>query len=250
MEQQEILLRHAADLQRQAAAGYTVTHTAFLTPAEQYVLRQEAARCRWENLRWHGGGEGCERQAAFFLPEYLPPDMLDAGEYISAFECVTKFASPGHRDYLGALMGLGIRRECIGDIRIDGDTAYFFCLPSVSRHILLSLDKIGRYGARLRAVPLSAVPAPERRVREISFSVKSPRLDAVVSGMFGVSRTAAAELIRLGQVTLNYSECLKPDAPVSEGDVISARGHGKGTVASLGGVTRKGRLFLTAEIYC
>jgi len=77
----------------------------------------------------------------------------------------------------------------------------------------------------------------------------SPRLDAVCAGMFRLSRGEAARQIAAGAVHLNYAECLKPDAPVSEGDVLSLRGAGKGRLLEIGGSSRKGRLFLTTEIY-
>ena len=76
----------------------------------------------------------------------------------------------------------------------------------------------------------------------------SMRLDAVTAGMFNLSRTACARQITEGNVSLNYSVCMKTDAAVEEGDVISLRGHGKGTVSGLGGSSRKGRQFVEAEI--
>lgn len=75
------------------------------------------------------------------------------------------------------------------------------------------------------------------------------RLDAVTAGMFGLSRSSAAEFIAAGDVSLNYSQCMKADAAVKEGDIISLRGKGKGDVGAEGGMSRKGRLFVNAEIY-
>ena len=77
----------------------------------------------------------------------------------------------------------------------------------------------------------------------------SLRLDAVVAGMFRLPRTEAARQIAAGAVSLNYQECLKTDQTVREGDVLSLRGAGKGTVTGTGGTSRKGRLFVYAEIY-
>ena len=77
----------------------------------------------------------------------------------------------------------------------------------------------------------------------------SPRLDAVCAGMFRLSRTEAARQIEAGAVSLNYDECLKTDAQVGEGDVISLRGAGKGKLAEIGGSSRKGRQFVTVEVY-
>ena len=96
---------------------------------------------------------------------------------------------------------------------------------------------------------LEDVPPPVRNVRALSFTVKSLRLDAVTGSLFGLSRTAAAEQIRMGLVSLNYDLCDRTDAPVSEGDVISLRGRGKGQVKALGGRSKKDRLFVEAEVY-
>lgn len=115
----------------------------------------------------------------------------------------------------------------------------------MKEHLLLNLDKVGRWGVKTREIPLSEVPVQKRELKEKSFTVKSPRLDAICAGMFFLSRTSAAEAIAQGLVALNYSECLKPDAPVKAGDVISLRGRGKGFVLEAGErETKKGRLLI------
>ena len=148
------------------------------------------------------------------------------------------FGAPGHRDYLGAILGLGIRREWVGDILVQDHGAYVFCLPSVAP-ALLGLEQVGRTGVKAAAVELAAMPVPERKVRPVTFTVQSARLDAVVSGMFRLSRTSAAAQIRAGAVHLNYTECLRPDAPVAPGDVLSLRGAGKGSVTEVGGMSSR-----------
>jgi RNA-binding protein YlmH len=150
---------------------------------------------------------------------------------------------------MGAVLGLGIKREWLGDIWVSGENAVVFVLKSVERHVADGLDKVGRLGVKVSAVDLGDVKAPERKVKKVSFSVKSMRFDAVLAGLFGLSRTAAAACIAQGEASLNYSECTKNDAAVTEGDVISLRGHGKAMVSGSGGVSRKGRLFVEAEIY-
>lgn len=244
---EEDLLRRAADLAERCELTASVTSTAFLTPAEQYALTNWA-RHRDCTLVLHGGAEGCERRAAFFLPFYLAPEDFDPAEYLRAVQFSAPFAAPGHRDYLGAILGLGIRREWVGDILVQAHGAFVFCLPSVEPE-LCTLGQVGRAGVKAAAVPLCAVPVPERRVRPVTFTVQSARLDAVVSGMFHLSRTSAAAQIRAGAVQLNYAECLHPDAPVAAGDVLSLRGAGKGSVAEIGGQSRKGRQFVTAELW-
>ena len=126
--------------------------------------------------------------------------------------------------------------------------SYIFCMPSVQRH-LLSIEKVGRCGVTAEELAPASVPAPERKVVQKSFSVQSLRLDAVVGGMFNLSRTEAARQISAGNVSINYQESLKTDFAVKDGDIVSLRGAGKGRVTGTGGTSRKGRLFVYAEIY-
>ena len=196
-----------------------------------------------------GGKEDCERKVAFFLPYYLEETDFDIGEIIKAVRIRSYFGKPVHRDYLGAVLGLGIERDRIGDLLVFDDTAYLFCLSPVVSVLLQELEKVGRVSVKSEQVALSDVPIPERKVKKITFTVKSLRLDAVTGDMFGVSRTLAAELIREGAVTLNYSICEKVDATVKEGDTLSVRGKGKGRISQIGGRSRKDRLFVEAELY-
>lgn len=248
MENDE-LIRRAEDLALRCEKSATVTHTAFLTPAEQYALTNWAKfhpDCR---LLLYGGHPECERKAAFFLPYYMDEQELEPAEYFRVLCAKSCFGAPSHRDYMGAVLGMGIKREWIGDIWVEGDKATVFCLPSVEQHLLDSLERVGRYVVRTTKLELNLVEAPVRQVLKITFSVKSMRLDAVCAGMFGLSRTKAEELISLGNASLNYSQCVKCSAAVREGDIISVRGCGKGKVGAEGGLSRKGRLFVTAEIY-
>ena len=247
MEKHE-LLRRAEDLCRRCERSASLTATNFLTPAERYQLEQWAKNVPEARLFFSGGHPDCERTVGFFLPDYLEAEYLDLSEHIRALELTTAFGSPGHRDYMGALLGMGIGREWLGDIWVKDNTAVVFCLPSVTPH-LLSIEKVGRYSVKVRQLPLEEIPAPERKVKEKSFSVQSPRLDAVVGGLFDLSRTEAARQIAAGTVSVNYEVSLKTDTAIREGDILSLRGKGKGRITGFGGNSRKGRLFVYGEIY-
>ena len=234
MEDYKELLRRAEDLARRCEKSGSVTHTSFLTPAERCELEGWAKHNALCRMLFHGGGKDCERCAAL--------------EYLCAIRLTAFFGAPGHRDYMGALLGMGIGREWLGDILVKDDLAYVFCLPSVQKH-LLSIDKVGRCTVRAEAVALADVPAPERQIKEKRFSVQSPRLDAVVGGLFDLSRSESARQIEAGAVSVNYRECLKTDLAVREGDMISLRGKGKGRIAAIGGTSRKGRLFISGEVF-
>ena len=247
MEEHE-LLRRAEDLQSRCERSGSLCATHFLTPAERLRLERWARTVPDCRLVFSGGHPDCERTLGFFLPEYLEPEWLDCGEHIKAMELTAAFGSPGHRDYLGALLGMGIGREWLGDIWVTDNRAVVFCLPGVERH-LLSIDKVGRCTVTVRPLALEEIRAPERQVKEKSFSVQSLRLDAVVGGLFDLSRTEAARQIAAGNVSLNYEVSVKTDSPIREGDILSLRGKGKGKITGMGGTSRKGRLFVNGEIY-
>ena len=246
MENNE-LIKRARDLAERCERSGVVCATGFLSPAEQYEIQTRLGYIPC-GLVFHGGGETCERAAAFFLPDYMTEGMLDVSEYICAMKLKAYFGQPGHRDYMGALLGMGIGREWLGDIQVEGDTAYVFCMKSVLRH-LLSIEKAGRYTVKACQVALEEVPARKVETESLSFSVMSPRLDAVAAGLFHLSRTEAAKQIAAGNVSLNYGQCLKADCIVKEGDILSLKGKGKGSISGMGGTSRKGRLFVYGEIY-
>ena len=246
------LLKRAEDLCRRCIKTWSVTNTPFLTPAERLQLGRQFHCDDRVQMLFFGGYDDCERSVAFFLPDTgaeedtaVPEDVRQA---IRAVRFRAYFGEPGHRDYLGALLASGVARDRLGDILISGAEATVFCLPGILG-LLLTVDRIGRVSVRAEELPLDAVTVPARMRKEKTFTVMSMRLDAVAAGIFSLSRTSCARLIAEGDLSLNYSVCMKADTPVREGDVLSLRGHGKAVVGSLGGSSRKGRQFVSAEIY-
>ena len=244
----EALLKRIDDLWRRCDKANIVTSTPFLTPAEQAAALQYARGLSGCRMLLHGGKPDCERRAAFFLPDWLEEGDFSPEGQISALALEAFYGTPGHRDYLGALLALGVRREWVGDIWIRGQQAWVFCLPSVAEQ-LAALEQAGRVSVKAKPIPLAQVPEPERKRRAVKFTVQSLRFDAVLAETFRLSRTQASKLIAAGAASLNYLPCLKNDAPVAEGDVISLKGYGKATLAEIGGKSRKDRLFLTAELW-
>lgn len=244
--EQTELFRRMNDLAERCARNGCVTSGSFLTPAEQLWLKDfhfpEDVR-----LVLAGGGKDNERCCPFFLPWYTDDPDEPVEETIRAVHIKSYFGTAGHRDYQGAILALGIRREWLGDIMVIGEDCWVYCLSSVEP-LLLELSKAGRISVKCESVPLSAVPERRVETKELHFTVKSLRADAVAGELFSLSRTAAAEKIRLGEFSLNYNVCTKVDAAIREGDILSLRGHGKGSVTEVGGKSKKDRLFITAEL--
>lgn len=246
MENDE-LLKRGEDLARRCEMKDCLTASGFLSPAEQQLLKNHPP-LRRSRMVFRGGHEDSERAMAFFLPDYMEEDDLIEGEHISAVKLSAAFGTPTHRDYMGAVLAMGVSRDRVGDIIVDGDVAYILCQNSIKSH-LLSMDKVGRWSVKAIEPELSEIPGRRLKCKSISFTLMSLRLDALCSGMFRISRSEAARQIKAGNVNLNYIQCLKPDAAVREGDVISLRGRGKGSFKEQCGSSRKGRTFVEAEIY-
>ncbi len=248
-ETQNELSRRLLDLAQRCEKNCCVTSSSFLTPAE--CLEAEKLRLPSDDVKLFlsGGHPECERKMAFFLPFFLSEEDLDVEQAIKLVQIRSFFGEPGHRDYLGAILGLGIERNRIGDILVNNDTAVVFCMASVVPLLLRELNKVGHCSIKIQQISLSDISFPERKTRIKEFTVKSMRLDAVTGNMFGISRSTAAELIRLGAVSLNYAVCEEPDAQIKANDVISVHGKGKGKISDIGGRSKKDRLFVEAEIY-
>ena len=248
MAKESELIRRIRDLSERSERSSSVTHSTFLTPAEQYEAEQWI-KPKNINAVFLGGTSDSERRIAVFYPEYMDKEEIKDADFLSAIKITAGFGTPGHRDYLGSILGLGIKREWIGDILINDNIAYVICLPPSNLTILSGLTHVSRYGVRCESVPVQEVPIPKKTVKQLSFTVQSRRFDAIIGCIFGISRTRAAKLISSGAATLNYQECLKNDAYVDDGDVISARGYGKAKLIGQTGQSRKGRIFLSAERY-
>lgn len=152
-----------------------------------------------------------------------------------------------HRDFLGALMGLGIERELIGDILPKEGRCDILILREIVPYVMQNLVSAGR--AALTLAVADELEIGEVRYRLVKDTVASLRLDAVVGSGFSLAREKAASAIRSGKVSLDGLECLKPDKQVETGSKISLRGLGKIVLTEVSGQSRKGRTIIVIKRY-
>lgn len=244
----EILLSHALDQLLLCQKRNIPTHTGFLSPAQWTAVAQLAERTGAAELLTVGGYPEAERRRCLFLPDYLPPECVDAAEYIAALRLRWYHAGAlSHRDLLGSLMGLGLKREALGDLLVGEESCDLLLLPEMAPFVRDNLERAGREALRIEPVALDSLHFPEARVKTIRASVASLRLDAVAAACFGLSRAKLSELIRAGKVAVNYRPVQRPDLSLSAGDLISCRGEGKGRLTRVGELTRKGRISVELE---
>ncbi|MBE3557126.1 MAG: photosystem II S4 domain protein [Firmicutes bacterium] len=221
--------------------------TPFLDPRQLGLLLRHTSGYALAVESW-GGYPGAERCRAVLAPEYW---SIQEETFQLAYLQVQ--VPPGarldHSDYLGALIGLGLSRDVLGDLLVGAHDCQAILAAPVLPVVLQELHQVGRYEAK--AVPISADQlhplAP--RIKEIRTTVSAARLDAVASAGFGLSRSQVAGLIKGGKARVNWGVVAEPSAHVREGDVISLRGHGRIRLMQLGPATKGGRLHLQVIRY-
>lgn len=272
-----VFLRHAEELA--ARAEYQAQTTPFLTPAEQRELFDELTAYRSRMTFW-GGTAGADRRRCVFFPDWLGecvrsanPDATDLSregafspvredfaramcecdcELADSFAALeiagSGFVSLSHRDYLGAVMRLGLERETVGDIIPTSDAScVLICTPNAAAVIRDQLDRVGRDGVKVRTV--AEIPQIVRRFEEMTLILSSMRLDCAVKALCNISREEAQRTILAGLCDLNYKTADDTSRTVAPGDIISVRGVGKFRLGEIAGSTRKDRLRLSAEKY-
>ncbi|MCO7123528.1 YlmH/Sll1252 family protein [Ihubacter massiliensis] len=251
-KEDKMLLAGAEDKYQQCSRQYMVTSTGFLDLRQRALvegrLRELSKASSDVSWAFFGGYEDAERTIAMFLPDYASLEENHPLAVIRA-EAPSGGRKLTHRDYLGSLTGLGIKREKIGDILTNETGADILILEEIRDFLLFHYEKAGRTSLKLESVPLSELRIPEQKTSMQKDTVASLRLDNVIASAFSLSRAKAAEAIRSGLVFVNSMQAEKTDFQVKEGDKLVLRGKGKAFLREVGQRTRKDRIFIVTERY-
>ena len=247
---QSLALRRMRELALRAAHTGRAQFTRFLEPS----LLSTAGRVAGETgvrCAFCGGWPDAERVIAAYYDDAEP----SAEDYPLRALRVTwneKFSHPAHRDLMGAVMGLGLERETIGDVALGtwrgGPCAWIFAAAEVAEYIAANLESAGRAPVKVEVTgDIPEIAPPEGT--QMRVTVQTARLDAVLAAGCRLSRAEAQRLVAAGLVKLNHVPNLHGDARVGEGDLISVRGHGRLKILETLGESRRGRLVLTLFRY-
>ena len=234
--EERVLISHVMDLAERCEKAGVTMYSPFLNPRE---VKLALSRCKGNFfVNSFGGYEDSERKILAF-------SATDEIWYDYPVDAVKISSKDGrvfsHRDYLGSVLSLGIKREKIGDIVVEDDFALVFCHRSVGEYICLNLTKVASANVLCEICPVDEVKV-ERKFSAKNLSVASLRADAVISGAIGKSREVSADLISKGYVQINYEVAKSSSARIKDGDVISVRGFGKMVVETGCETTKKGRI--------
>lgn len=228
-----------------AAKTNRLVHTEFLDPHQVSLAENVLSSLDVCDYTFFGGYPGAERSIAIFQPDFINEDEQEqfAGEVLKVLEVTPNAGGTlSHRDYLGSLMGLGIKREVTGDIIVTDEKCSIIVLSEMAGYISGNLFKVGSTGVSVTILDSADLTIPEPKAADIKTTVAALRLDSLCAPAFGISRSKAAEFIKSGKVNLNWQMTQNPDKAVHEGDTISLRGKGRAVLEKVGGRTRKDRL--------
>ena len=245
----DLLRGRIEDLSAQAAARGCYLFSDFLTPAEQsLVLSLE--RQLPVPLTFSGGFDQAERRmVGFGAPEEAGYEIVFPITVLEVRPLNEKFSDTlTHRDFLGAILNLGIDRKLTGDILTDGSSAWVFAEDHISDFIADSLTRVKHTAVSVRKVeevPDGVLPQPQT----VTLTLASLRLDLVISKAFHIPRKDVLSLLKAERVFVNSRLQTKATYILREKDLISVRGYGRVRYLYTEGDTRKGNLRILAERY-
>lgn len=219
----------------------------FLDEHRQAVARAVLRERGEKNFCFFGGYDEAERVLLGIFPSFMLPENT-AFPLTSIVFRYRPSATLSHRDFLGTLLSLGLKREKIGDILCDEGQTVVFVSEELADFIAESVTKVGGEGVKSQT-PFTGTLLVQRRFSEWQDTIASARLDAVLKAALRISREEAARKITAGLVSLNHMPCLLSSQTVSEQDVLSVRGGGRFVVEQIGPPTKKGRLFIKIKQY-
>ncbi|HUM85012.1 MAG TPA: YlmH/Sll1252 family protein [Lachnospiraceae bacterium] len=215
--------------------------------AEFYTIKKELSPC---GTKVFGGYEGAERCIIRFgSPETLGYEEAFPIGCILVRPLIPKFSNElTHRDYLGALMNLGIERNVIGDLLVAGNECTLFCEEKLSSYLCENLTKVSH--TNVRCTPAETIPVNLRlKTRLLEGQAASERLDAIISKICNLSRNESLDLCRQKKVFVNGRICEDNSCELKSQDVISVRGYGKFRYLGSHGLSRKGKMNFSYEKY-
>ncbi|MCQ4023137.1 MULTISPECIES: RNA-binding protein [unclassified Ruminococcus] len=197
-------------------------------------------------LLW-GGNDNALRTIAGIFPDAISPQgsffpiKIIKADYPNQFKL-------SHRDFLGALMSLGIKRSCVGDIKISDGIALIYVKSEISDYIISQLEKIGRVGVKLEYTDAQDIQFKDD-TEYLNITVSSLRLDNVVSAVLNLSRDKSSQAVKSGLVSVNHTIRQSPSYQLKQGDSIVFKGKGKLVLEELAGESKKGKKKLIIKKY-
>ena len=195
-----------------------------------------------------GGYDEAERSMILMYPFYMEYEDIENTLRFIQIEGNFKFKSISHKDYLGSLMNLGIKREKVGDIIIHDNFCQVIVSSDICDFIIMNLEKVSRNNVKVKEISKEEIIYNPPNYKDISFTISSSRLDCVISGLYNISRQESMKYINGEKVQVNYEKIITPSKEIKDNSLISVRGKGRARVISIGELTKKGKIKIQAKL--
>ncbi len=219
---------------------HELKRTDFLDPRQAYILTTLVNRNVDVAVRLDGGSPEAERKRAIIAPDYRPLEHEPAGIVVLSVSSTDKSLSElDHGDYMGAILGLGIKRDRIGDIHVLEDGCHCLVAEEIADFMNLHLRQVHRANVWTDILPADQLRVSSQQLEEISFTVASLRLDGICSDVYRISRAKIVDPIRAGRCRVNWKQTEDPSKLLGAGDVVSIQGLGRFKLLDVEGMTKK-----------
>lgn len=227
-----------------------ITHTDFFTEPEIIRIQKYLEQQGIHNFFFFGGQPDCDRKMLFFYPDKLNYEM--AFKNVNNILKIIRITLPNnlvstfeHRDYLSAIMKLGIVREKFGDIIVYPKGADIVVQEENSNYFKQNLEPLTRFKkSKIEILDINLIHEITKTQEEIQIIVNSMRIDNFVSEIAHTSRNKAEEILTQERVMINYETITKASKQVNPGDLIIVRGFGKYKVLEISRTTKSGKLVI------
>lgn len=232
-----------------------IEYTDFLDMYQISLVENFLRKIRFDNYQLFGGYDESERKILIVYPEKYNEKMIEKN--YSKMLKIVKVELPeeehgkySHRNYLGGIVKLGLRREKVGDILVSNDGADIIVVEDFKEILKNELPSLTRFeSSKIYLEELSNLRKKEIKIEEISIIVPSLRLDNIVSDLARTSRSKAAEIIKQERVFVNGQNETKLSKQIKLNDIITIRGKGRFVIKEFSGTTRSGRTIIKIEKY-
>ena len=229
----KLLIAKLQDKIKQCKNRNKIASTEFLNLHQKKLIQNKLNELKIKNYIFHGGFEEAENQVLIIYPEKLTEEIVlnTINDIINAIKIILPNEQVGeyeHRDYLSAVMRLGVERERIGDIIVYKNEAYIISIKENAQYIADSLKEFTRFKkSQIEIISIEEIKSKMPEFMQIEIHVSSNRLDSIVAEIARTSRSKAEELIKNERVSINCKYEYKSSKTVNVGDVIIVRGSGK-----------------------
>lgn len=241
-EDKLIIMKRLMDQMEKSIYDHKVEYTDFMDPYERYLSKSVLNRFDDIDFIEDGVFDDCERKIMTIFPDYL--NAQDIESELSLLRIDGNLDGLSHKDYLGSILGLGIKRTKIGDILVYGKFTVVVLKKEISDYVLMNLERIGNTKVKISEINSDGLELPELKYKEVSFFVSSLRLDAILSSLFNMSRQESINIIKSGNVKVNWENIIKASKELNVGDIISCKGYGRAIFYSNDGMSKKGRFHI------